>query len=188
MDYVRRARYRDGYDKEVFMESGKIYKVAFDVGWISQIFNAGHRIRVTVASTGAPFFEPNPNTGEPLTIEFPAKRVVANNAVHHDRDHSSRIIAPVCSIDERRGQLEHDLKELDKRLAKWRGNPDQSADAAIFSKGLSWALRHDDRFSKADDALLNRALQRGNERVAALEAGRTPWSKRKGKLVRSRLA
>ena len=71
MDYVRRARYRDGYDKEVLMEPGQVYKVAFDVGWTSQIFNRGHRIRITVASTGAPFYEPNPNTGEALTIEPP---------------------------------------------------------------------------------------------------------------------
>jgi hypothetical protein len=95
MDYVRRARYRDGYEKEVFMEPGQIYKVAFDVGWLSQIFNRGHRIRVTVASTGAPFFEPNPNTGEPLTIEFPEKTVVAKNKVHHEKQHASRVIAPL---------------------------------------------------------------------------------------------
>ena len=94
-DYIRRARYREGFEKEVFMEPDKIYKVAFDVGWMSQIFNAGHRIRVTVASTGAPFFEPNPNTGEPLTIEFPEKSVVATNRVYHNRQSASRVIAPV---------------------------------------------------------------------------------------------
>ncbi|MGE5193515.1 MAG: CocE/NonD family hydrolase [Deltaproteobacteria bacterium] len=94
-DYVRRARYRDGYEKEVFMEADKIYKVAFDVGWMSQAFNRGHRVRVTVASTGAPFYEPNPNTGEPLTVDFPQKTVVAKNRVYHNRQHASRIIAPV---------------------------------------------------------------------------------------------
>lgn len=95
IDYIRRARYRDGYEQEVFMEPGKVYKVAFDVGWLSQVFNRGHRIRVTVASTGAPFFEPNPNTGEPLTLEWPEKRVVAENTVQHNVQHASRIIAPV---------------------------------------------------------------------------------------------
>ncbi|MBI3863606.1 MAG: CocE/NonD family hydrolase [Planctomycetia bacterium] len=94
-DYVRRARYRDGFEKEVFMEPGKIYKVAFDVGWMSQVFNRGHSIRVTVASTGAPFYEPNPNTGEPLTIEFPEKTVVAKSRILHNFKNSSRIIAPV---------------------------------------------------------------------------------------------
>ena len=94
-DYIRRARYRDGFEKEVFMQEGKIYKVAFHIGWMSQIFNRGHRIRITVASTGAPFYEPNPNTGEPLTIEPPEKTVVAHNAVHHSAKHASRVIAPV---------------------------------------------------------------------------------------------
>ncbi|MFN0050683.1 MAG: CocE/NonD family hydrolase [Planctomycetales bacterium] len=95
MDYIRRARYRQGFDKEVFLEPGQVAKVAFDVGWLSQIFNRGHRIRVTIASTGAPFFEPNPNTGEPLTIEFPEQTVVATNKLHHNQRHASRIIAPV---------------------------------------------------------------------------------------------
>jgi len=98
MDYVRRARYRDGYEKEVMMEPGKLYQVAFDVGSLSQIFNKGHRIRVTVASTGAPFYETNPNTGEALTIEPPEKTVVAKNTVYMNSKNASRIIAPVRAI------------------------------------------------------------------------------------------
>jgi predicted acyl esterase len=95
VDSIRRVRFRDGFEKEVKMEPGKIYKVAFDLGWMSQNFNRGHRIRVTVASTGAPFYELNPNTGEPITIEFPKNAVIAKNKVHHDRTFSSRIIASV---------------------------------------------------------------------------------------------
>ncbi len=94
IDYIRRARYRDGYDRESFLEPGKVAKVAFDVGWLSQIFNQGHRIRVTVASTGAPFFEPNPNTGLPLTIEPPDQQITAHNTVEANRKHASRILAP----------------------------------------------------------------------------------------------
>lgn len=95
MDYVRRARYREGFEREVFMKPDEVYKVAFDVGWLSQIFNKGHRIRITVASTGAPFYEPNPNTGEPLTIDFPESTVVARNALHLNKTNASRILAPV---------------------------------------------------------------------------------------------
>jgi predicted acyl esterase len=95
MDSIRRARYREGFEKEVLMEPGKIYKVAFDVGWVSQVFNKGHRIRVTLCSTAAPFYEPNPNTGEPLTIEAPKKIVEAKNTVFHNREHASRLLAPV---------------------------------------------------------------------------------------------
>ena len=95
MDYVRRARYRDGYEREVFMNQGNIYKVAFDVGWLSQNFNKGHRIRITVASTGAPFYEPNPNTDENLTIDFPNNTVVAKNTLHVNKLNASRVLAPV---------------------------------------------------------------------------------------------
>ena len=98
MDYVRRGRYRDGFDKEVFFKPGEVAKVAFDVGWLSQIFNKGHRIRVTVASTGAPFFEPNPNTGEPLTLDFPKSAVVATNGLQVNQKYASKIIAPVVPI------------------------------------------------------------------------------------------
>ena len=95
VDYPWRARYRDGFDHEVLMTPGKVHKVSFPVGWISQIFNTGHRIRVTIASTGAPLYEPNPQTGEPLTIEFSENAVKAINAIHHNATNASRIIAPV---------------------------------------------------------------------------------------------
>ncbi|MFM8252189.1 MAG: CocE/NonD family hydrolase [Planctomycetota bacterium] len=95
VDYVRRARYRDGYEREVLLEPGKPARVAFDVGWLSYIFARGHRVRVTVASTGAPFYEPNPQSGEPLTLEPPTKMVVAENTIHHDRQRASRLLAPV---------------------------------------------------------------------------------------------
>lgn len=95
IDYIRRARYREGYEREVFMNKAEVTKVAFDVGWLSQIFNKGHRIRITVASTGAPFYEPNPNTGAPLDFEIPANAVVARNSLHVNRRHASKIVAPV---------------------------------------------------------------------------------------------
>lgn len=95
VDYIRRGRYRDGFEQEVFFTPDKVEKVAFEVGWISQIFAKGHRIRVTVASTGAPFFEPNPNTGEPLGLDFPANAVVAKNTVQVNKLHASRVIAPL---------------------------------------------------------------------------------------------
>lgn len=95
VDYPQRLRYREGFDHEKLMTPGEVVKVAFDVGWISQIFNTGHRIRVTVASTGAPLYEPNPQTGRPATIDFPSDAVAAVNTIHHQADSASRILAPV---------------------------------------------------------------------------------------------
>ena len=97
VDYPLRARYREGIDKQVLLEPGTPHRLAFDVGWVSQIFNKGHRIRVTVASTGAPLYEPNPQTGGPQTIEFPADPVTADHRIHHESRYSSRIVAPLIS-------------------------------------------------------------------------------------------
>jgi predicted acyl esterase len=95
LDYPQRLRYREGFDREVLMTPGEIVPVIFDVGWISQIFNAGHRIRVTVASTGAPLYEPNSQTGGVQTQEFPADAISATNTIYHNRTHASGILVPV---------------------------------------------------------------------------------------------
>lgn len=96
IDRVLRARYREGFDRQELMQPGHVYKLAFDVGWLSQVFNRGHRIRVTVASTGADFYEPNPQTGQPATIEPAARTLAADHTIHHDRQHASCVIAPVA--------------------------------------------------------------------------------------------
>lgn len=95
VDYPWRLRYRGGFEKEQLMAPGEIVNVRFPVGWISLIFNRGHRIRVTIASTGAPLYEPNPQTGEPLTVDFPDDARIATNSIHHAGRHASRILAPV---------------------------------------------------------------------------------------------
>lgn len=94
VDYPWRARYREGFDHEALLTPGEVTKLAYPIGWISQIFNKGHRIRVTVASTGAPYLEPNPQTGGPLTLDFPDDAVSAVNTIHHNTMHASRIIVP----------------------------------------------------------------------------------------------
>ncbi|MEN9637813.1 MAG: hypothetical protein RL077_6217 [Verrucomicrobiota bacterium] len=97
VDSICRARYREGFEREQLLTPGALHRIAFDLGWLSVVFNRGHRIRVTVASTGGPFYESNPNTGAPLTMEFPANAVVAHNTLYHHSGDASRIIAPVRS-------------------------------------------------------------------------------------------
>lgn len=95
IDYPLRARYREGFDKEVLLKPGEIAKLNWDIGWTSIIFNAGHRIRVTIASTGAPLYEPNPQTGAKLSHFIEEPGVPAINTIWHDAAHASRIIVPV---------------------------------------------------------------------------------------------
>ena len=94
LEMIRRASFRAGWERALPLQPGKVTEVSFDLGSLSQIFNRGHRIRVTVASTGAPFYGPNPQTNGPLSVE-PAMGVAATNTVYHQRTHASRVIAPV---------------------------------------------------------------------------------------------
>jgi len=95
LDGIFRTRYREGFEKEVLLDPGVVVPLRFDLGWLSQVFPAGHRIRITVSSTGADLYEPNPNTGDPAVIGPPPRVFAATNSIHHNRRHASRIIAPV---------------------------------------------------------------------------------------------
>ncbi len=87
---IQRMRYRDGYDKpDVWMQSGKVYKVTLQPMTTSNYFAPGHRIRIEVSSSNFPRFDRNLNTGGRNYDE--AKGVVARNAVHHSRQYPSEI-------------------------------------------------------------------------------------------------
>eukprot|EP01041_Mallomonas_annulata_P034046 gene34046-56752_t len=60
---IQRLRYREGYDKEVFMEKGKVYKVDLTPMVTSNYFAPGHKIRIEVSSSNFPRFDRNLNTG-----------------------------------------------------------------------------------------------------------------------------
>jgi hypothetical protein len=88
-----------------------------------------------------------------------------------------------------RVEIAQGLNKLNDRLTKVRARtpavkPDLLADVEIFAKGITWALHYDETLTPADCVLLQKALARANERAAALERGREPWSERKGKLTR----
>ena len=97
MDYPLRARYHEGFDHQKLLVPGEVTKLAWDIGWTSIIFNKGHRVRVTIASTGAPYYEPNPQTGGPVTHFVSGPGVAAINTIWHDKDHASHVILPVVS-------------------------------------------------------------------------------------------
>jgi len=87
---IQRMRYRNGYDKpNVWMESGKVYKVTLGPMTTSNYFETGHRIRIEVSSSNFPRFDRNLNTGGKNYDEV--KGVVARNAVHHSRQYPSEI-------------------------------------------------------------------------------------------------
>jgi uncharacterized protein len=88
-----RVRFREGYDKQVMMERGKIYRIDLTEMVSAIEFPAGHRIRLDVASSNFPSFDRNLNTGGNNFDE--TTWVVAENSVHHDPQHQSHLVLPV---------------------------------------------------------------------------------------------
>jgi hypothetical protein len=89
---IQRLRYRDGYDKEVFMEKNKVYKVDLTPMVTSNYFPAGHKIRIEVSSSNFPRFDRNLNTGGNNYNE--SKGIIVENKIHHSKQYPSVIKLP----------------------------------------------------------------------------------------------
>ena len=90
---IQRVRYREGYEKEVFMEKGKVYQVDLTPMSTSNFFKKGHRIRVEISSSNFPRFTRNLNTGGNNYDE--SEGVIAHNKVHHSSAYPSQIRLPI---------------------------------------------------------------------------------------------
>ncbi len=89
---ILRARFRTSFETPEPMEPGKIYALSIPTFPTSNLFLAGHRIRIEVSSSNFPHFDVNPNCDWRVSGASPQ---VARNRIHVDRDHPSHIVAPV---------------------------------------------------------------------------------------------
>jgi putative CocE/NonD family hydrolase len=77
----------------VFLEPGVPAPVTIALPPTSNLFAAGHRIRVDISSSNFPRLDVNPNTGEPMGAH--TYQVVAHQTVFVDTDRPSHAILPV---------------------------------------------------------------------------------------------
>jgi putative CocE/NonD family hydrolase len=92
-DGILRARYRRGKTTPVPLTPNQPEELTIDTGATSNLFGAGHRIRVEISSSNFPRFDRNPNTGEPFGESAELRR--ASQMILHDQQHPSRIILPI---------------------------------------------------------------------------------------------
>ena len=90
---IIRARYRDYTGKASLLVPGQVYEFEIVLEPTSNVFAAGHRIRLDVSSSNFPRFDVNPNTGEQVGMH--THTVIAENSVYHDRDRPSYVVLPV---------------------------------------------------------------------------------------------
>jgi putative CocE/NonD family hydrolase len=90
---IQRARYRDSETNPTLIEPGTIYRYTIHVWPTSNLFKAGHRIRLEISSSNFPMYDRNPNTGHPFAQD--ADLQTANQTIYHDDDHPSKITLPI---------------------------------------------------------------------------------------------
>lgn len=94
-DGIIRARYRDtahGAEPSL-IEPGRAYEYDIDLWATSNVFLAGHRIRLDITSSNFPRWDRNPNTGH----DFGTSRemAVAQQTIQHDHEHPSYVVLPI---------------------------------------------------------------------------------------------
>jgi uncharacterized protein len=90
---ILRARYRDSQESATPLTPGKVYPLTIDLWATSNLFRAGHRIRLEISSSNFPRFDRNLNTGESAATS--SKMDTATNTILHDAQHPSALVLPI---------------------------------------------------------------------------------------------
>jgi len=92
-DGILRARYRHSWEHPAPLRPGEPALVEVSAFPTSNLFKAGHRIRLDISSSNFPHFDVNPNTGGPEGGG--GERQIARNTLYVDRDRPSSVLLPV---------------------------------------------------------------------------------------------
>jgi putative CocE/NonD family hydrolase len=94
-DGIVRARYRDwdsgAEPSPIEPDRPQCYDI--DLWSTSNLFKAGHRIRLQVTSSSFPRWDRNPNTGHELGAD--TELAVARQTIFHDRERPSHLLLPI---------------------------------------------------------------------------------------------
>eukprot|EP01084_Bolivina_argentea_P072718 132024_1 len=106
-DGIQRMRWRDGHyhtSPATHMKPKDVYEININVGYMSYIFNKGHKISLSVSSSNHERFSVNFNNG--LMVDAGDKNwKIAHNTIHFGGKYPSQIILPVVDkhwIEQRR--------------------------------------------------------------------------------------
>lgn len=91
---VIRARFReDVWGNPKLLQPGAVYEFTIDMQVTSNVFKAGHRIRVDITSSNFPLWDRNLNTGNDPGTD--TQIMIADQTIYHNTDRPSHIIVPV---------------------------------------------------------------------------------------------
>ena len=90
---ILRLRYRNSQEKPELANPGETYHITVDLWATSNVFLAGHKLRLEVSSSNFPRFDRNLNTGEEQARA--TRMVKATNVIYHDKAHPSAVVVPI---------------------------------------------------------------------------------------------
>ena len=90
---VVRARFRESLENPTLIEPGQVYEYRVPVWETSNVFKAGHRIRLEISSSNFPRLARNLNTGEHPGLDADVR--TADQTVYHDSRYPSRVTLPI---------------------------------------------------------------------------------------------
>ena len=90
---IHRASFRESLEHPAPIEPGKVYEYTVSLWETSNVFKAGHRLRLEVSSSDFPRYARNLNTGKPSGLSAEIKR--ASQTIYHNERYPSRLVLPV---------------------------------------------------------------------------------------------
>ena len=90
---ILRMRYRNSQEKPELAKAGETYHVTVDLWATSNVFLAGHKLRLEVSSSNFPRFDRNLNTGEEQAGGTRMSK--ATNVIYHDKARPSALVLPL---------------------------------------------------------------------------------------------
>lgn len=88
-DGIIRARYRESMSDPSLVEPGRAYCYEIDLWATSNVFKAGHRIRLEISSSNFPRFDRNTNTGNTIAEDTDLRPAI--QTVFHDGPQASYV-------------------------------------------------------------------------------------------------
>jgi uncharacterized protein len=97
-DGILRMRYRDGTHRAVPVQPDRTYVIEIDLVATSNLFLAGHRLRVEISSSNFPRFDRNPNHGGVIALASAGDLRTARQRIFHDTARPSFVTLPVVPV------------------------------------------------------------------------------------------
>ncbi len=91
-----RARYRQGFGKEVLLVPDQSYRFDIPLGPAGHQLAAGNRLRLSLFSSAFPKYDPNTNTGNTAATDTDMR--VARQSIFHDADRPSHLVLPIINL------------------------------------------------------------------------------------------